>query len=231
MLTVDDQKIVLADVPGLIEGAHLNRGLGHYFLRHIERTRVILHVLDLSSDDPQEVIGQWKTLMEEFRQYNADLTRRPYMVVLNKVDLLRQRSTASEVEAFFALQKVPVATTSALFSEGVQELIKRIVEVVRQNPRPQGSYRLFDLPQELENPSREKPRIVLEESGVYRVIHRRIEAASARYDFGQEEAAVRFMRILRQFRVEEMLEDAGAQEGDTVHIGDVSFTFEPERSC
>ncbi len=230
VLTVDDQKIVIADVPGLIEGAHENKGLGHYFLRHIERTRVIIHVLDLSSGSLEEILGQWKIVTEEFRHYNADLLNRPYVVVLNKVDLLSPRTVASEAESFFLLQKVPVTTTSALFGEGIADLIKLIVAEVRKNPRPHGTYRLFEIPQELGSQSRERPKIIKEDSGVYRVLHPRIEAAAARYDFGQEEAAVRFMRILRQFKVEELLEEAGAQEGDTVNIGEVSFTFEPERS-
>lgn len=231
VLSVDDQKIVIADVPGLIEGAHENKGLGLYFLRHIERTRVNIHVLDLSSGNFEEITKQWQIVMDEFRHYDAKLVERPYMVVLNKVDLLTNRSSVEAVTAFFSQKKIPVVTVSAVFGEGIPELIDMIVSVVRENPRPKGTYRLYEPPQEILEKNNVKPEIVTEQGGSYRVIHPRIESAAARYDFSQPEALVRFMRLLRQYYVEELLERSGAKDGDTVNVGTMSFTFEPERSA
>lgn len=230
VLAVDDQKIILADVPGLIEGAHENKGLGHLFLRHIERTRVNLHVIDLSGGDVDELIRHWQIVNDEFRHYDPALVKRPGMVILNKADLLAQRSSLEELKDFFKAQKVPVMVTSAVTGEGIDELIGEIVQIVRENPRPKGTSRLFEVNVVSEAKDRHKPRILCESKGVYRVLQGRIENAVTRYDFGQDEAVLRFMRILREYRVEELLEQAGAETGDTIHIGDVSFTFEPEKA-
>ena len=109
-------------------------------------------------------------------------------------------------------------------------MITEIAEIVRAHPRPKGSYRLYDAPVDIANVTAGKPRIIKEDEGVFRVVHPRIEKAVERYDFSQEEAPIRLQRLMRQFRVEELLEEAGAVAGDTVYIGGVSFSFEPERA-
>ena len=114
--------------------------------------------------------------------------------------------------------------------DGIESLINEIVAVVRDNPRPKGSYRLYDIPVDIDSVTAGRPRIIKEDEGVYRVLHPRIEKAVERYDFSQEEAPIRLQRLMRQYRVEELLEDAGAVAGDTVNIGCMSFAFEPERA-
>lgn len=230
VLAVDDQKIIIADVPGLIEGAHENKGLGHYFLRHIERTRVNVHVLDLSQGTYDGVLDQWRIVLDEFRHYDAELVSRPYMVALNKTDLLGDNSLTEQLKNFFAEKNIPVVVTSAVRGDGIDGLISAIVDIVRANPRPKGSYRLYDIPVDMAVAVGGKPRIVKEAENVYRVVHQRIENAVLRYDFSQEEAPIRLMRLMRQYRVEEALEDAGAVRGDTINIGELSFTFEPEKA-
>lgn len=230
VLAVDDQKIILADVPGLIEGAHENKGLGLYFLRHIERTRVNVFVLDLSVLSFDAVVDQWNVVLEEFRHYNPELVKRPDLIVLNKTDTVSSATLIEELKTYFADRGHKVLATSALFGDGIDALIAEIVAVVRENPRPKGSYRLYDTPVDIGSIMGNRPRIIKEGEGTFRVIHPRIEKSVARYDFNQEEAPIRLQRLLRQFRVEEMLEDAGAVAGDTVNIGSMSFTFEPERA-
>jgi GTP-binding protein len=230
VLAVDDQKIIIADVPGLIEGAHENKGLGLYFLRHIERTRVNVHVLDLSDGNYDAIINQWKTVLDEFRYYDAALAERPSIIALNKIDTIQNQNLIQHLKEFFGQKGLQVIVTSALCGDGINDLISAIVKIVRANPRPKGSYRLYDIPVDIESLSAGKPRIVKEDEGIYRVIHPRIEKAVARYDFSQEEAPLRLQRLMRQFKVEELLENAGAVKGDTVNIGNVSFTFEPEQA-
>ena len=231
VLAVDDQKIILADVPGLIEGAHENKGLGLYFLRHIERTRVNIHVLDLSVLNFDAVIDQWNVVLDEFRHYDPALAERPCIIVLNKTDTVSDGSTlVDELKAYFSEKKLHVIATSALMGDGIESLINEIVAVVRDNPRPKGSYRLYDIPVDIDSVTAGRPRIIKEDEGVYRVLHPRIEKAVERYDFSQEEAPIRLQRLMRQYRVEELLEDAGAVAGDTVNIGSMSFAFEPERA-
>lgn len=230
VLAVDDQKIIVADIPGLIEGAHDNKGLGLYFLRHIERTRVNVHVVDLSLASFDAIVKQWNVVLDEFRHYGAGLADRPCIIALNKVDTVEDEGLVNELTEFFKGKGLCVVVTSAVRGDGIPQLIDEIVRVVRENPRPKGSYRLYDIPVDIETVTAGRPRIIKEDKGVYRVIHPRIEKAVARYDFSQEEAPLRLQRLMRQFRVEELLEDAGAQDGDTVNIGDVSFTYEPERA-
>jgi len=231
VLAVDDQKIILADVPGLIEGAHENKGLGLYFLRHIERTRVNLHVLDLSMSDFESVISQWQVVLDEFQHYDPALAQRPCIIVLNKTDMMPEGADLVErLSSFFTSKNMPVIATSALLGDGIDALIKSIVEIVRLHPRPHGSYRLYDTPVDIERITAGRPRIVKEDEGVFRILHPRIEKTVARYDFNQEEAPIRLQRLMRQYRVEELLEDNGAEAGDTINIGTMSFTFEPERA-
>lgn len=229
VLAVDNQKIILADVPGLIEGAHENKGLGLYFLRHIERTRVNVHVLDVSEGDFDTIVNCWNVVLDEFRHYGAGLAGRPSIIVLNKIDALSDENVVLQLKSFFAGKGFHVLETSALRGDRINDLIDEIVRIVRAHPRPKGSYRLYDVPLDIESISSSKPRIVREDGGIYRVLHPRIEKAVARYDFNQEEAPVRLQRLLRQFKVEELLEEAGAATGDTINIGEMSFTFEPER--
>ena len=135
VLAVDDQKIILADVPGLIEGAHENKGLGLYFLRHIERTRVNIHVLDLSVLNFDAVIDQWNVVLDEFRHYDPALAERPCIIVLNKTDTVSDGSTlVDELKAYFSEKKFNVIATSALMGDGIESLINEIVAVVRDNP-------------------------------------------------------------------------------------------------
>ena len=231
VLAVDDQKIILADVPGLIEGAHENKGLGLYFLRHIERTRVNIHVLDLSALNFDAVVSQWNVVLDEFRHYDPALAERPGLIVLNKADTVSADSSlVNDLKDYFSARGLKTLSTSALCGDGIDALITEIAEIVRAHPRPKGSYRLYDAPVDIANVTAGKPRIIKEDEGVFRVVHPRIEKAVERYDFSQEEAPIRLQRLMRQFRVEELLEEAGAVAGDTVYIGGVSFSFEPERA-
>lgn len=237
VMRIDQERIVVADVPGLIEGAHENKGLGHYFLRHIERTRVIVHVLDLSSGSIDDVLGQWKTVLDEFKAYNADLLERPYIVVGNKIDLEPSLSVVDGFNDYFKSKDILHSVTSAVSGDGIEDFMSFLVKVCREHPRPTGVTRLYatisseEEIQQGRKSRKEKAQIVrLNEANSFRVIHRRLEEAVLRYDFNQEEAVVRFMRIMREYRIEELLEVAGAKEGDTVHIGDVAFEFQPEKA-
>lgn len=243
VLAVDDQKIIIADVPGLIEGASDNKGLGIYFLRHIERTRFLIHVLDLASGGPDEVLAQWRIVREEFRAYNnmaggrlpgderEDLLSRPYIVAGNKTDLPGTRETAEKIKAFMEQKSIPYLTVSALTGEGIDGLIQTIVTLARDNPRPSGETHLV-VKEQVAPPrrrTREKATIVKIGEGEYRVVHDGLEKILRRYDFEQEDALLRFARLLKRFRVEELLEENGAQKGDRVYIRDLEFDFEPER--
>ncbi len=243
VLAVDDQKIIIADVPGLIEGASDNKGLGIYFLRHIERTRFLIHVLDLASGGADEVLDQWRIVREEFRAYNAmagdrlpgddreDLLSRPCIVAGNKTDLPGTKETDEKVRAFMERSGIPYLSMSAVSGEGIDELIQAIVSLCREHPRPSGETRLV-VPEPVtlaRRRGRETVTIVKVGEGEYRVVHEGLEKILRRYDFDHEDALMRFARLLKRFRVEEQLEENGAQKGDKVYIGDMEFDFEPDR--
>lgn len=237
VLAVDDERVVLADVPGLIEGSHLNLGLGLAFLRHIERTRFLVHVLDLSeSPDLDSVLNQWETVRNEFRQYNPSLLETPTLVAGNKIDLLGGGGLPEQVREAFEKKGLRFFPISAMTGEGIEPLAEAIVDWSRSFPRPSGETRLIAL-QEEERASGQSARkrdvvqiVKLRAGGGYRVVHSRLEQAVLRYNFDQDEAVHRFSLLLARYRVEELLEEAGAKEGDLVYVGEMEFTFKPERA-
>ena len=246
VLAVDDQKIIIADVPGLIEGAHENKGLGIYFLRHVERTRFLVHVLDLSSGTPENVLQQWRIVRDEFRAYNAiagerlpgmdrgDLLSRPYLVVGNKIDLPGAGETSAIIKGFMEKEGIAYLATSAVTGEGIDSFIGEIAVMARENPRPEGETRLIE--PHPEEPVRFRKRLEpvsivrLQDGSGFRVMHPNLEKTLQRYDFEQDDAILKFARLVKKFRIEELLEEKGAQKGDKVFIGDMEFDFEPDRA-
>lgn len=232
VLAVDDQQIVIADVPGLIEGAHDNKGLGHHFLRHVERTRLLVHVVDLSEKD---VLEKWEIVRREFEAYGADLLARPYLVVGNKTDLPGTEENACVLEREMGEKERRCLLTSARDGAGIQQLIDEIVEMVRLHPRPSGTTSLAKPPREaLEKLPRLRGttplpvQIVRLTEGAFRVEHANLEKTVERIDFDQEDAMMKFARVLKRLKVEEALEKAGASKGDKVYIGEIEFDFLPD---
>jgi len=234
ILAVDDQRIVVADVPGLIEGASDNKGLGIYFLRHIERTRVLLHVLDLTAGPFETVKDRWELIRKEFENYNKDFLEKPYIVVGNKTDLIYNNQILEQIRSFMNERKIPFFTTSAVNGDGINELIRVIVDTVRLNPRPKGKTRLYSIKDESLSPSSrslEKVKIIrLGDSTGFRVIHSNLEKAVRKIDFNHDDALPRFSRLLKRFKVEELLEEKGAVAGDNIYIGETVFEYMPEEA-
>lgn len=234
VLAVDDQQIVIADVPGLIEGAHENKGLGLQFLRHIERTRVLLHVVDLSEEDVLKNLG---VVEAEFRAYGADLDGRPCIVVGNKTDLPGTEENAHVLKREMERLGRPCLLVSALEGDGIPELIREVVALVRANPRPVGRTTLAEAPEVQDVQELPRRRGGAPESvevrrlsdGRFRVEHANLERAVGRINFEHEDAMLKFSRLLKRLSVEEALEAAGAHEGDRVLIGDTEFDFQPDR--
>ena len=124
------QRMVVADLPGLIEGAHRGRGLGDRFLRHIERTRVILHLIDIAPPDGRSPHQAYRTIREELAAYSAELAAKPEIVALNKVDLLTPQKAAAIAKRLSRSIGKPVHTISAVTQKGVEALLKRLFEAV-----------------------------------------------------------------------------------------------------
>ena len=229
VLAVDDAQIVIADMPGLIEGAHEGKGLGLQFLRHVERTRIIIHVIDLSRPDP---VGTFRALLNEFREYGAGLDERPCMVVGNKTDLPDTNANSELLRAEAEAHSFPYLAVSALNGENIPELIRKVAQMVRETPALEVQAdevpEITELPRKKPARSREPVHIIRQSDGSFRVEHENFERSVSRINFEHEDALQKFARLLKALSVEEALEAAGAREGDKVYIGDVEFDFEPE---
>lgn len=231
VLAVDDAQIVIADMPGLIEGAHEGKGLGLQFLRHVERTRIIIHVIDLSQPDPA---GTFNSLLNEFREYGAGLDERPGLVVGNKTDLEGTEENSAILRSEAEAHGFPYMSVSALTGDNIPELIRAIADLVRQTPavslEEDSALEIMELPRKKSSgrSSREPVKIIRQSDGSFRIEHENFERSVSRINFEHEDALQKFARLLKALNVEEALEAAGAREGDKVYIGDVEFDFEPE---
>ena len=231
VLAVDDAQVVIADLPGLIEGAHEGKGLGLQFLRHAERTRILLHVIDLSQNNPVET---FHALINEFKEYGADLASRPCIVIGNKIDIEGTEENSRFLEEEAQKLSLRYMKVSALTGENIPELIKAVAQLVRETPElkheDEDMNQIQELPRKKSSgrSSREPVRIIRQSDGSFRVEHENFERSVSRINFEHEDALQKFSRLLKALNVEEALEAAGAREGDKVYIGDVEFDFEPE---
>ena len=233
VLTTGYEKIVIADIPGLIEGAHMNKGLGTQFLRHITRSRLLIHVLSLECSDFDKLIEEMETVRTEMRSFDPDLDNRPYFVAANKLDELEEpEKLIKRLSDHFESQGISFCALSALTEEGIPELVKQIIAFTEKNPRPKSEVRLFALDR-VESPkarvrSRNKIQIVSLHGGGFRILHQRFEKAVERFDLSQDENAARFTILMRKYKAEDLLAAAGAKEGDQITIGSRDFIFYPD---
>ncbi|MCS7058297.1 MAG: GTPase ObgE [Meiothermus sp.] len=213
----DLERLTLADIPGIIEGAAQGRGLGLEFLRHIARTRVLLYVLD-GSDRPAEAL---RTLQEELRAYNPELLTRPALIALNKVDLLSPEEV-EEYLAQLAQSGLPVLPISTVSRVGLDELVEALVALVKAAPRPR-----LEQPKPRPAPS-EEIRVVQVAEGVFELEAPHLERQLNRIRGDLMEAAGYLQELFRRHRVEQVLKAHGVRAGDTVRFGTHEFEYIPE---
>src|SRR5690554_66559 len=217
---IEDRDLVLADIPGLVEGAHMGVGLGHDFLRHIQRTRVLIHLLDGAGEDP---IADFHQINTELALFDEHLGEKPQIIALNKMDLPQAQERWPDVRAALnALGHEPLAISAATH-ENVRELLGKAINALDalpeapEEPAERPVYTLGDDPLAFE--------ITREPDGSYRVSGQRIERAVAMTYWDYDQAVARFQRILESMGVSEALREAGVQPGDTVHIGDMELEW------
>jgi GTP-binding protein len=213
----------------------MNRGLGHAFLKHVERTRLLVYVIDLSEDAPSSPVDQWNTLRSEFQAFNPELLDLPSVVAGNKTDLPYRTTETRDLQRVLKAAGVPLFLISALSRLGVDELRDHIASRISEQsvPRRESLFIEIDDEEDRTGHRAEKPRIetFLEKGGsIFIVRHHEVERLVRKFNFDQEEALGRFSAILRYYRVEDLLLESGAREGDTVRIGETEFEFYPEVS-
>ena len=212
----DFESFVMVDVPGLIEGAHEGAGLGDRFLRHVERTRVLVHLID-GAKPVDEVLADKATIENELRAWNEALLDRPVLVVITKIDLPDARATFEALRA----QIDGLRAVSAATGEGVQDLIYAAWALIRATPLPAVSE---PEPAQIQL-SADEPFAIHVEQGVYVVSGDRVERLARMTDFDNDEALARFEHVLAKMGVDKRLRELGVHEGDTVRIAGVEFDY------
>ncbi|MFL0364795.1 GTPase ObgE [Pseudobacillus sp. 179-B 2D1 NHS] len=226
--TEDGRSFVMADLPGLIEGAHEGVGLGHQFLRHIERTRVIVHVIDMSGMEGRDPYEDYVTINNELKEYNLRLTERPQIVVANKMDMPDSEENLAAFKEKIG-EEVPVFPISAVTREGLKELLFAVADMVDKTPEfpladfeeEKGIHRVMykheDQPAEF--------LITRDSAGVFVVSGAKVEKLFKMTDFSREDSVRRFARQLRSMGVDDALRERGAEDGDIVRLLDYEFEF------
>jgi GTPase len=223
----DDRQLVLADIPGLIEGASAGAGLGHEFLAHVERCRLLIHVLDLAPLDGSDPVANYATVDAELREHSRELAELPRILCLSKADLVPAEDVQSAVAEWSGRLGIPVFATSAATGKGLDELRNAIFEhvpaedqrqITAQQPATHRVYRPGE---------GDAFRVEKLGPGAFRVEGARIDRLMARHDVDNDEALRYLEERLRVLGVIKALEAAGFEPGDDVEIAGVVFELDP----
>jgi GTPase len=221
----DERRVVVADLPGLIEGASAGAGLGHAFLRHVERTRVLLHVVDLAAADPER---DYRTIRDELEAHDPALLDKVTVVAANKLDLPAAAGCLPAFRRARKREKLDVVPIAAATSEGIPALVARLAELLPDAAtlaRPGEPVGVVVHRLESAGDAFSVERV---DDGSFRVHGRRIERLAAQTDFEKEESAARFQRDLARLGVERALLRAGVSGGDNVRFGSVELEWQDE---
>jgi len=221
MVKVGDSSFVMADLPGLIEGASDGKGLGHEFLKHIERCRLIIHVLDMGHDDP---INDYEVINKELELYPGNLIMRPQIVLANKMDLENAEDNLAKFKAKYPDLEVFEATT--IINEGLTPVLYKVKDMLKDLPK----FALYDVKKTETKVvyTYEKPldfTVHNEGNGVWRIEGEKVERLFFNTDFEDEDSVLKFSRALSKMKIDEELRNKGCKNGDYVFIRDYSFEF------
>lgn len=217
------ETLVMADIPGLVEGASEGVGLGHDFLRHIERCRVLVHLLDLSGGlEGRDPLEDFRTINAELARYSPELAARPMIVAFNKLDLPEAQENRERVESVLKGEGFDCYAISAATHEGLDPFLATLRQRVAELPPP-----AVFTPQErpVENKDERVEAEIVHDGEVWRVTHTWLETQVDRLNLESADAVVRLHKLLDDFRIIERLREMGVEDGDTVAIGDFEFDF------
>ncbi len=226
VVKVEEDSFVVADMPGLIEGASLGAGLGLQFLRHIERTRLLVHLVDVSGFSGREPQDDLQAINAELAAHSERLATLPQLVALNKSDVSGAAEIADLVEETIKPLGVEVFRISAVTGEGVQKLLYRIAEVLRALPRE--PVRMAEEVVRFTVEPQERYEITRGDAGEFIVTGKQVEMILARTDTSNEYGVRRMHKQLERIGLMKALVDAGVTNGDTVRIKDMEFDFADE---
>lgn len=220
---------VIADIPGLIEGASEGAGLGHEFLRHIERTRVMIHIVDAASTEGRDPVDDVYKINQELKAYNPDIASRPQVIAANKIDCIFEdgEDPVQRLKEEFEPQGVRVMPISAVSGQGVKELLYYVKEMLSRAPQETITFQQEFFPEDIL--IREKLPYTVERSpedpSVYIVEGPRIEKMLGYTNLDSEKGFAFFQKFLKDGGILDDLEKAGIQEGDTVRMYGLAFDY------
>jgi GTP-binding protein len=215
-----EESYVVADLPGLIEGASEGKGLGHRFLKHTERTRVVLHVVDCAPLDESDPVENYKLICHELAAYSGTLASKPSLVALSKTDLLPDKAKLGEIIARLEGVATEIHPISAATRSGLDPLVFRLAAILKENPPDDVVPILQPQPQD----EREK-FAVTRDNGNYVIEGEAVVRLIAMTNLGNSEALRHLHRKLIGMGVIAELKSKGAGDGDTVRIGEFAFTY------
>ena len=214
----------MADIPGIIEGASEGAGLGHDFLRHIDRCRLLVHVIDVSGSEGRDPVEDFETINAELKQYNAELATRPQIVVANKTDIMEDETMLEKLREHVENLGYPLLSISAAAYQGTQALIWAIAEKLKELPpvqvyEPEYVKRAptVDMSQPLE---------ITVEDNVYIIEGPWLQRLISNTNFGDYESRMWFDKMLRESGLFDRLEQMGIQDGDLVSMYDLEFEYQ-----
>lgn len=222
VVSIHDYSYTVADLPGLIEGASEGAGLGHKFLKHIERTKIIAHVIDMSGSEGRNPYDDYVTIRKELESFSSKLIKKPEIIIANKMDL---ESSKSNLEEFKKKVDAPIYEISAINNQGLDKVIEELKELVKNTcedvlfePEMQESHVLYKF-------KKEKPFTIVKDGDVFVIQGEQVERLFKMTNFNTEEAFFRFSNKLRRMGIDDELERMGIEEGDTVRILEHEFEY------
>lgn len=219
----DGRSFPVADMPGLIEDAHLGKGLGHVFLKHIERTRVLVHVVDMGAEDGRDPIEDYRIINTELEKYNEKLMSKPMVVAANKMDM----EGASENLARFkeAYPDVQVFELITMVGEGIDLLLYRLADILDETQSERIVEQTESVVYKFVAPTRNF-KIEQIDATTYRVTGELVDRQFRQFDFSTEESVIQFGLAMKRMGVDQALRDEGVRDGDMVILADVQFIFD-----
>lgn len=216
--TKDGNGFVIADIPGIIEGASEGVGLGIQFLRHVERTRILLHFLDVSGQEGRNPVEDFYAINKELKKYSEKLSTRKQIIVANKIDVIQDEELLKQVEELAKKENLELYKISAATKEGIQELIDHVTEVLKELPKEE----LIEIEDRVVYTLEEKENqwTIKEEGGVFIVSGRAVDRLMGRVNIEDNESMYYLQKCLKNMGIEQKLKEMGVCEGDTVILSD-----------
>jgi GTP-binding protein len=214
---------VIADIPGIIEGASEGVGLGIQFLRHIERTRLLLHVIDVSGTEGRTPVQDFEIINKELKEYSEKLSTRKQIIVANKLDVMQDENLLKELEEFAKNKNIELFKISAVTGDGIDDLMNRVTEVLKELPKEE----LVEIEEKMVYTLEDKEEFSITRNGdEYLVEGPAIERLMGRINIGDNESMHYFQKVIKKLGIEDELKKKGVRQGDTVKFLEWEFEWE-----